>query len=70
MLTRPKLKLFASVLMLSTLSACLGKTTGGAATEATCAAWLRSLPTSSQADTEQTAMEIDRAHRVQEAACS
>ena len=67
----PKLMPFAAVLMLSITAGCQSATTsGGAATEAVCDAWLRSLPTSSQADTEQTAMEIDRAHRVQGKACS
>ena len=66
----PRLTLFAAALILSFVAGCQSTTTSGAAvTDALCASWAASLPTSSRADTVQTQVEVDRAHRVQDAAC-
>ena len=65
----PRLTLFAAALLLSVAGCQTATPSGAAVTEALCTAWRESLPTSSSADTDQTALEIDRAHRVHEAAC-
>ena len=65
----PRLTLFAVALLLSATGCQTVTPSGAAVTEALCTAWRESLPTSSSADTDQTALEIDRAHRVQDAAC-
>ena len=65
----PRQMLFAVALLLSVTGCQTVTPSGAAVTEALCTAWRESLPTSSRADTDQTALEIDRAHRVQDAAC-
>ena len=65
----PRLTLFAVALLLSAAGCQTVTPSGAAVTEALCTAWRESLPTSSRADTDQTALEIDRAHRVHGAAC-